>query len=76
MTSKENETSKVSKPHLILIYLSIADAKKKAAQLAKRKEDLKKLIKAEPKRASKSKSKAKTSRVDTKSKSKAISKAR
>jgi hypothetical protein len=31
-----------------------ADAKKKAAQLAKRKEDLKKLIKAEPKKASKS----------------------
>ena len=76
MTSKENVTSKVSKPHLILIYLLIADAKKKAAQLAKRKEDLKKLIKAEPKRASKSKTRAKTSRVDTKSKSKAISKAR
>ena len=76
MTSKENETSKVSKPHLILIYLSIADAKKKAAQLAKRKEDLKKLIKAEPKRASKSKAKAKTSRVDAKSKSIVISKAR
>lgn len=54
MTSKENEMSKVCKPHLILIFLSIADAKKKAAQLAKRKEDLKKLIKAEPKKASKS----------------------
>jgi F0F1-type ATP synthase assembly protein I len=41
MTSKENETSKLMQ-------------KKKAAQLAKRKEDLKKLIKAEPKKASKS----------------------
>ena len=76
MTSKEKGISKVSRPHLILINLSIADAKKKAAQLAKRKEDLKKLIKSEPKKASKSKAKAKASRVDTKSKSRAISKAR
>ena len=76
MTSKEKGISKVSRPHLILIYLSIADAKKKAAQLAKRKEDLKKLIKSEPKKASKSKTKAKATRVDTKSKSRAISKAR
>ena len=76
MTSKENEISKVSKPHLILIHLSIADTKKKAAQLARRKEDLKKLIKSEPKKANKSQAKTKASKVDTKSKSKATSKAR
>ena len=76
MTSKENETSKVSEPHLILIYPSLADAKKKAAQLAKRKEALKKLIKSEPKKASKSQSKAKTSKIETKSKLRAIPKAK
>ena len=61
---------KVSKPQLILINPSIAEAKKKAAQLSQKKEDLKRFIK-EPKKSNRSVAKAKTSKNDPKSKSKA-----
>ena len=61
---------KVSKAQLILINPSIAEAKKKAAQLSQKKEALKKFIK-EPKKPSRSAPKAKTSKNDPKSKSKA-----
>ena len=61
---------KVSEAQLILINLSIAEAKKKAAQLSQKKEELKKFIK-EPKKSSRSAAKAKTSKNDPKSKSKA-----
>ena len=58
--------SKVSKAQLILINLSIADAKKKAAQLSQKKEELKRFIK-EPKKSNRSAAKAKTSKNDSKS---------